>query len=162
MRSRAALGNHPLHPALVTIPIGAFALTLIGDIAYVVTKNPAWYEFSKIALCIGVISALVAAVAGFIDYFGVKMSAAGARLARTHMILNLVGVVLFAVSWWLRGEGTAADGQWPLAFGLSTVAFLGLGASGWIGGKMVFEHKIGVVENRDPEATEIGKRESAS
>lgn len=162
MRSRAALGNHPLHPALVSIPIGAFALTLIGDIAYLVTKEAPWYEFARISICIGVISALVAAVLGFIDYFGVKMSAAGFRLARIHMILNLVGVALFAASCWLRWNGALANGQWPLAFGLSTVAFLGLGASGWLGGKMVFEHKIGVVENRDPEATEIGKRESAA
>ena len=162
MRSRAALGNHPLHPALVTIPIGAFSLMLIGDIAHMVTQQPPWYEFSRIAICIGVISALVAAGVGFIDYFGVKMSAAGARLARTHMILNLIGVALFAASCWLRWNGALANGQWPLAFGLSTVAFLGLAASGWIGGKMVFEHKIGVVENKDPEATEIGKREAAS
>jgi hypothetical protein len=43
---------------------------------------------------------------------------------------------------------------------VSTLAFLLLGASGWIGGKMTFEHKIGVVENVDREATAIGQRES--
>jgi len=38
------------------------------------------------------------------------------------------------------------------------VALVVLGSSGWIGGKITFEHKIGVVENADLEATEIGKR----
>jgi hypothetical protein len=36
-----------------------------------------------------------------------------------------------------------------------------LGVSGWIGGKMTFEHRIGVVEWVDPEAREIGMREAS-
>lgn len=35
-----------------------------------------------------------------------------------------------------------------------------LGVSGWIGGKMSYEPKIGVVEWVDPEAREIGMREA--
>jgi hypothetical protein len=35
-----------------------------------------------------------------------------------------------------------------------------LGVSGWIGGKMSYEHRIGVVEWADPEAREIGMREA--
>lgn len=159
MRSRAAIGNHPLHPATVAIPIGAFTLTLIGDIAYAVTRDAGWYGFSRLALCIGVVSALVAAVLGFIDFFGVEMSAAGYRLAKIHMVANLIAVTLFAVSCWLRWNGALEAGRWPLACGLSTIAYLGLGAAGWIGGKLVFEHKVGVVETHDPEATEIGRRE---
>ena len=34
MRSRAAIGNHPIHPMLVPLPIGAFFLALVGDVAY--------------------------------------------------------------------------------------------------------------------------------
>jgi len=32
MRSRAALGNHPTHLLLATLPVGAFSLVLLGDI----------------------------------------------------------------------------------------------------------------------------------
>jgi uncharacterized membrane protein len=39
------------------------------------------------------------------------------------------------------------------------VTFIALGISGWLGGRIAFEHKVGVVENADPEATEIGRRE---
>lgn len=31
MRSKAAIGNHPIHPMIVPIPIGAFTLALLGD-----------------------------------------------------------------------------------------------------------------------------------
>lgn len=32
MRSRAAIGNHPIHPALVAIPIGAFFFVLVAGV----------------------------------------------------------------------------------------------------------------------------------
>ena len=86
----------------------------------------------------------------------------GFRIARTHMILNLSGVVLYAVNWFLRRHGGALHtDRWNLAFGLEVATFLALGVSGWLGGRIAFEHKVGVVENADPEATEIGRREVA-
>jgi len=159
MRSHAAFGDHPLHPALVGIPIGAFTVTLVGDVATLAGGPPGWGETARYALIVGIVGALLAAVFGFIDYFTVEMSAAGARLATRHMILNLAAVVLFVVSLWLR---YADPSGWCVpGFAVSTLAFLLLGASGWIGGKLTFEHKIGVLENADREATAIGQRESA-
>ena len=76
MRSRAAIGDHPLLPMVVPIPIGANFLALVGDIAH-------------------------AAVPGF----------------------------------------------------------LLLGISGWLGGNPSYHHKVGVVEDKDAEALEIGMRE---
>ena len=32
MRSKAAIGNHPTHLLLATLPVGAFSLVLLGDI----------------------------------------------------------------------------------------------------------------------------------
>lgn len=162
MKSRAAIGGHPIHPFLVTVPIGAFILAVIGDCAYYQTQSESWYELSRVAILVGVVSALVAALAGFADYFGVQMSARGRRLATLHMALNLTVVALFAASLALRWNGGALTGsRWTLAMGLALVATALLLASGWLGGKMVFEHKIGVIENADPEATEIGRREPA-
>jgi uncharacterized membrane protein len=161
MRSRAAIGNHPVHPALVSLPIGAFFLMLVGDIAHASTGADFWYAFSFVCLGVGIVTALVAAIAGFIDYFGVRMSDAGFRVARIHMVLNLTGVVLYAVNWLLRrGDGALHTPRWDLVFGLEVVTFLALGLSGWLGGRVTFEHKVGVVENADPEATEIGRREN--
>jgi uncharacterized membrane protein len=92
MRSRAALAGHPLHPAVVAIPIGAFTLTLIADLL-VIAGRTALGATASYALVVGIVGALLAAVLGFIDYFTVKMSAAGGRLATRHMALNLVAVV---------------------------------------------------------------------
>ena len=161
MRSRAALGNHPLHPAVVSLPIGAFFLAFVADVLHALTKNALCYHVAYFAIFVGLVTALLAAVLGFIDYLGVTMSAAGRRLATIHMRLNLAAVALYAVSWVLRrGEAALGTPRWPIAFGLEVLPFLMLGLSGWIGGKMTFEHKIGVVEWVDPEAREIGMREA--
>jgi uncharacterized membrane protein len=44
--------------------------------------------------------------------------------------------------------------------GLAILAFLLLGVSGWLGGNLSYLHKVGVVEDEDPEAREIGLREA--
>jgi uncharacterized membrane protein len=159
MRSHAAIGRHPLHPALVAVPIGAFALTFLADLFHLGRGTPETslpLQFAQFALLAGVISSLVAAGAGFIDYFSVEMSQAGRRVATRHMVVNLVAVTLFALSLWVR---VAEKQAFLLAFVCSTAALLVLSVGGWLGGKMVFEHKVGVIETADPEAARIGARE---
>jgi uncharacterized membrane protein len=161
MKARAAIGSHPIHPALVALPIGAFFLVFVGDVAHASGGGDFWYQFAFTCLGIGILTALLAAAFGFVDYFGVMMSADGFRIARMHMILNLSGVVLYTVNWLLRrNDGALHTSRWMFVFGLEVVTFLALGFSGWLGGKLTFEHKVGVIERADPEATEIGVREA--
>ena len=162
MKSRAAIGEHPIHPMLITIPIGAFVLALIADIATSATNDHFWYQFSFVCIGIGILGALLAAIFGFIDYFGVKMSTQGARLATIHMVLNLTAVVLYIIGFFLRGNSAAFQtGRWPVVMGLEILALIILGISGWLGGQMTFVHKVGVVENADDEATQIGRHQAA-
>ena len=161
MKSRAAIGNHPIHPALVCLPIGAFFLAFVGDIVHAVGGSDFWYSLSYACIGIGVLVALAAAVFGFIDYFGVRMSRPAGRLATIHMLLNLTVVAIYVVTFLLRRNGGALHTpRWPLAFILELVAFGTLGVSGWIGGNLSYEHKVGVIEWTDPEANEIGQKES--
>ena len=167
MKSKAAIGTHPIHPMLVPLPIGAFFIALIGDILHVASRDDFrahfWYDVSIWTIAIGIATALLAAVFGAVEYFGVRMSAAGRRIATWHALLNVSVLILYAASLLLRRHGAAfRTDRWPIAFGLAIVAFLLLGASGWLGGKLSYVHKVGVVERADPEATEIGIRESAS
>jgi len=95
MRSKAAIGNHPIHPALVTIPIGAFVLVLIGDIVTSAAPTQFWYSFALSCIGIGILGALLAAIFGFVDYLSVSMTPRVKTLATTHMVLNLTAVVLY-------------------------------------------------------------------
>lgn len=158
MRSKAAIGGHPIHPGLVAIPIGAFTVTLVADVVRWATENPGWGDAARYALIVGVVGALAAALFGFVDYFSVTMSQAGFKVARTHMILNLTAVVLFAVSLWLRYRDP--DGWSVAGFAVSTLAYLVVSGSGYLGGELVFKHKVGVMETADREATELGQKDA--
>jgi uncharacterized membrane protein len=52
----------------------------------------------------GVITGLVAAPFGFIDWLAIPQGTRARRIGALHGIGNVVVVVLFAVSWLLRGN----------------------------------------------------------
>jgi uncharacterized membrane protein len=154
MRSKAAIGNHPVHPALVPIPIGAFALTLVGDVAFAITRTPFWYRFAHVCMGIGIVTALLAAIFGLIDYLGVKMDVKGRQIATIHLAINVTSVLLYLLNWFLRRNDAALDtDRWPLVFALELVTFLALGVSGWLGGTLSYEHRVGVIERADVDET---------
>ena len=160
MKSKAAIGNHPIHPALVAIPIGAFVLALIGDIATSAARTQFWYSFALYCIGIGILGALLAAIFGFVDYFSVPMSPRAATLATRHMVLNLIAVVLYIISFFARTNDAAFQtSRWGAVMALEVIALVILARSGWIGGQMVFEHRVGVVEG--PEAADASMRRAA-
>jgi uncharacterized membrane protein len=151
MKSSAVVAKHPLHPMLIPIPIGAFLLTLIGDLAYLGTNNPFWYSFSTWTMGIGIIGGLIAAIPGLIDY-GTVVPKAAKRYATAHMLLNVGLIVLFTINLALRLFTTASTGpNWWMSFTLTVIGNLALLVSGWLGAHLVYEHRVGVVEKDQPE-----------
>jgi len=63
------------------------------------------------------------------------------RTALIHMGINLTVVVLYVINAWMR---TVNPDQLTLPMFLSLVAILLLVVSGWLGGKLVYEHGVGV------------------
>ena len=160
MKSKASIGNHPIHPALVTIPIGAFVLALIGDIATSVAQTQFWYSFALYCMGIGILGALFAAVFGFVDYLLVVMTPRAKTLATSHLVLNLTAVVLYIISFFLRiNDAAFQTGRWAGVMALEVIALVILATSGWIGGQMAYVHRVGVVEN--PAVTETPTRRAA-
>jgi uncharacterized membrane protein len=45
VRSRAAIGRHPIHPALVALPIGSFFLVFVADVLHALRGDVFWYDF---------------------------------------------------------------------------------------------------------------------
>ena len=157
MRSKIAIAGHPLHPMLVPLPIGLLVGSVIADFGYLLSdRNRMWYDVAFWTLALGVVAALVAALAGFGEYFTVARYTDGRRMAVTHMMLNLVAVALFSVSMLLRLDGNALDGmQYGAAFALSLVAVTVLAISGWIGGELSYKKHLGMV----PHSAEDDARE---
>ena len=152
MRSRASIGRHPVHPALVPVPIGAFFVALVADTAYLATSHPFWPRMAGVALAIGVAGALIAALPGLVDFSGLAQGSRVRAIAIAHTLLNVAVVGLQSLSLYLRSRSEASTFEpGTAALALSGLALALLGASGWLGGKMVFQLGAGVTA--PPEST---------
>jgi nitrite reductase/ring-hydroxylating ferredoxin subunit/uncharacterized membrane protein len=142
MRSKASFRGHPIHPALIPFPFaflyGAFGFDLAGRLA----GQPSWWTTGGYLGLIGIGAALIAAVPGFIDYFGtVPPRSSGKARATKHMVVNLTAVGLFALACAIRADA-GPPGTGILA--LEGVGVALLTAGGWMGGVLVNRNQIGV------------------
>jgi uncharacterized membrane protein len=147
MRTPANVAGHPIHPMLVTIPIGLWVFSLVTDlVALRSADSETWALVSFYALVGGIIGALAAALPGLVDLLSLKDRAIKTT-ALIHMSINLTVVALYLVNAWLRRSGEAVGGT-PLL--LSVVAIAMLLVSGWLGGKMVYLSGVGVSTDAVP------------
>jgi len=144
METPATIKHHPLHPLMITLPIGMFVLSLITDIIYLAfDQRPMWREFAIYTIIAGLVAALLAAIPGIIDWFSLRDEEVQ-RTANYHAILNLVVLCLFGGSLaWRLNDATNTVGQ----FLLSLLAVLVLCVGGWLGGTLVHEYRVAVEES---------------
>ena len=141
MKDIARVGNHPIHPMLVPLPIGLWIFSLVTDIIYRINGNEVWSTVTYYAMAGGIIGALLAALPGFVDILALKASQVK-KIAIWHMLINVSALVLFCVNLYLRTG--APDTIAP--FVLSIVGVLFIIVSGWLGGHMVYVHGLAVDE----------------
>jgi uncharacterized membrane protein len=144
--------GHPLHPLLVTVPIGTWIGSLILDIASKVSNDPNPYvQSARWLIGIGIVGALLAALFGLMDLATIPSGTPAKRTAYTHMTLNLLVTAAFIVSWFVRGDGgIEADGSTSTELLiLSAVALLVLTVSGFLGGMMTYRYGVRVARESD-------------
>ncbi len=160
MRTPASIAGHPIHPMLITIPIGLWIFSLVSDVIVHVSDvedvQVLWFTLAYYTMAGGLVGALLAAIPGLIDFLSMEQPPIR-KLAATHMAINLTVVALYAVNLWLRtSQPPSAD----VGFGLSVLGVVLLGISGWIGAEMVHVHRIGVAEPGETMAkTEVARDE---
>jgi uncharacterized membrane protein len=142
MRTPASIAHHPIHPMLVPLPIGLWIFSFICDLTFVLGAGAShWFTIGFYTMIGGTLAALIAAIPGTIDML--SLSGRPKKLALTHMALNVTIVLLYAVNIGTRITEPAVGGL-PLT--LSVIAIGLLATSGWIGGQLVFVHRIAVKE----------------
>ncbi len=144
MRSKAHVGGDPIHAALVHFPVAFLLGATAMDLIDLVFECPPWWTAtSYVLIAAGILSALAAAVPGFIDFrYTVPPASSAKRRATRHMIVNLTSVVLFAGAWMLRGHAEIRPE--PVLVGAEALAAILLGYGGMLGGKLVSKNQIGV------------------
>ena len=145
--------GHPLHPALVHIPTALWPAALLFDLlSWTDLGGPIPVQISYYAIFTGLIVALVAALTGLADWADIKPDKPAKKIGLAHMVLNLTVTALFALNLWLRAQLPTSTDAVPLhLIGLTLVATLILLVSGYLGGRMVFEHGISVARHNKKE-----------
>ncbi|HKS26384.1 MAG TPA: DUF2231 domain-containing protein [Pyrinomonadaceae bacterium] len=143
--SPAKLMGHPIHPMLIPFPIALWVFSLAADLIYLWRDNPAWAWIAFYTLAGGTLSAIVAAVFGIIDYFSIRDKKVS-KIAAWHARFNVLALLVFAASFYLRTTGGAGlvGGSLTIPLALSIVGVLSITISGWLGGELVYKHGVAV------------------
>ncbi len=142
MESRAKALGHPIHQMLVPFPFGLLATAVIFDIVYLVWGDATMATVAHYMIVAGLIGGLVAAPFGTIDYLAIPQGTRAKSVGGLHGVGNVIVLLLFAASWWLRRDAPARPET--LALVLSFAGFALAGATGWLGGELVDRLGVGV------------------
>lgn len=129
--------GHPVHPALVTIPIGAWTSALILNLAWLSDEDEGVAKSADILMWVGNASAVGSAatgIANWVDTDGLEQ-----RTGVLHALLNGSSLVLNVTSGLL-----SLAGQRRSALALSSTAYALTIYSAFIGGELAYANAIGV------------------
>jgi uncharacterized membrane protein len=146
--STVAIAGHPLHPAIVTLPIAFLVALPLTDIVYWFTQDTFWARASFWLVLGGFVTSIAAALTGLMDFL--KIERVRQRTAGwAHMFLNVTAMALTLINLILRW-GNVTGAILPTGVILSMIVATLLGASGWYGGELVYRHKIAVIGYGNP------------
>ncbi|MDB5191118.1 MAG: hypothetical protein JWQ96_681 [Segetibacter sp.] len=142
MKSRAHIKSHPIHPILVSFPIAFFIGTLVFDALALLQDNTALWQTGTYLNRAGIITAVLAAVAGVIDYiYTVPPKSTAKTRATKHALLNSTNLIIFVTVYILRQD---VDTSRLLLVGLELIGIVLMSIAGWMGGTLVHRNQVGV------------------
>lgn len=129
--------GEPLHAALTDVPIGAWTVALVFDALEMINSRHEFARAADTSVIIGLAGAAGAAVTGVTDWSDVDPPAR--RLGLIHGLLNVGATALFATSLIMRKRKARNQGR-----GFSVLGYALMTFSAHLGGKMVYQHRVGV------------------
>jgi uncharacterized membrane protein len=138
--------GHPLHPPLTDATIGTYTFaTVAALLSKVGIAEEEAAQGWTLALIVGLVVSGPTAVTGFADWLQISRGTPLWRTATAHMIAMLIATAFFLVAigaGYSDGiDGAVTDG----AFILTLIAFFGLTVGGWLGGTVVFNYGMRVL-----------------
>jgi uncharacterized membrane protein len=143
-KSTIRIGGHPIHPMLVPFVIAFYIGVLAADIAYSGTGDPFWARGAIWLLASGVLFSVLAATAGLLDFlFEPRIRALA--VAWWHFGGNALMAVVSIIDLYLRYLAGPEAGSHRYLW-LAAVVVVLLLINGWLGGQMVYRHRVGVAD----------------
>ncbi len=133
--------RRPIHVMLAPFAVAYLVGALFTDIAYASTANTMWADFSTWLVTVGVILAVIAAIAGLFDFFS-------RRLIRAHgpiwpYVLGNILLLLLAVLNTLVHTHDAWTSVVPWGLTLSIVTVILILVTGWMGWATIDRYRVG-------------------
>lgn len=141
-QSAVAVAGHPLHAMTVHFPIALVFCTLGTDVFYWWSGDGFWVRAGLWASGGAFFAGVAAAAIGTVELLcvaGIRARAA----SWAHGIAAMTLVAIMAANWLLRV--VHPDAVLPHGLALSVLAGIVTGIAGWHGGKLIFDHGIGLM-----------------
>ena len=138
--------GHPLHPPLTDATIGIYTFATIAAVLSKVgiAENEAAHGWA-LALIAGLVVSAATALTGFADWLQIARGTPLWRTATAHMIAMLLATAFFLIAIG-AGYGDGMDGAvTDGAFLLTLIGFFLLTLGGWLGGSVVFNYGMRVL-----------------
>lgn len=129
--------GHPLHPAIIPIPIGAFTMGLVLDYVGIFIPSPGFYFATDVLYAFGLAMVVPALITGLTEWSTTEGGAK--RVAFVHAASNLVAGGFIGGSLLLRAVGLRGFGIVASTTGYGVLLFGAL-----LGGELSFTYAVGV------------------
>jgi uncharacterized membrane protein len=140
--SAIAVVGHPIHAMMVHFPIALVIATLGVDLFFWYTGDPFWVRVGLWSAGFAFATGVAAGLVGTAELLLVK----GIRVrvgSWTHAVAAMTLLAIAGANWGLRI--VAPEAVLPHGLGLSALATVFTGLAGWHGGKLVFDHGVGIM-----------------
>src|SRR5215216_1541281 len=127
---------------LIVFPLGLLGMAVIFDLLAVLAGQTALGQASRPMIAAGIITGLLAALFGAIDWVAIPAGTRAKGIATTHGLGNVIIVALFAIAWWLRRDVPGPASGLPLV--LQVIGLLAALVTGWLGGELVDRLGVGI------------------
>jgi uncharacterized membrane protein len=139
--SRIAILGHPIHAMSVAFPVALTFCVLGADLFYWWTGDPFWARAALWAAGTGFLFGMVSGFSGTAELLFVRGIRARAP-AWTHFIIAVTALALLGANWGHR-LGGHVEAVLPWGLLLSVLTAIVVAATGWHGGKLVFDYRLG-------------------
>ena len=138
--------GHPLHPPLTDATIGIYTFAAVAaGLSKVGIAEAEAAQAWALALIVGLVVTAPTALTGFADWVRIERGTPLFRTATAHMVAMLIATAFFLISIG-AGYGDGMDGAVPDgAFILTLIGFGLLTVGGWLGGTVVFNYGMRVL-----------------
>lgn len=137
--------SHPIHAVLIHFPTAFLPTAFLFDLAGFYLRDPNLSIFAIYLFGLGVLSGTVAAIFGILDYLRLNPNHAAWSKASLHGLSNFIWLVCFGVIFGLKVKQLPMVA--PATYAeliLQGLLVLGLLYSNYLGGDLLFKHKIGL------------------